>query len=194
MELNDETWITILTTLRSLLHLIHDPARQSLSSFILPLLSQVSINELRFSGVQKLSRILQRMVHNPPPYPSEDLSDILGQLSHQYPPIFYKPLFLCATSSKEFIVTDHLCTFTTIGKYVPDYWIRNAEMISVALVSDVSKPDVEQPRFPTLKSAQLGQMIILIELICQVQAARHRKEEPSVSTGMIMFFHWLSFS
>lgn len=89
---------------------------------------------------------------------------------------------------------DHLCTFTAIGKYIPDYWIRNAEMICVALVSDVSKADVDQPELPTLKSAQLGQMIILIELICQVQAARHRKEEPSVSTGMIMFFHWLSFS
>ena len=67
-------------------------------------------------------------------------------------------------------------------------------MISVALVSDVSKTDVEEPVFPTLKSAQLGQMIILIELICQVQAARHRKEELSVSTGMIIFCRWLSFS
>lgn len=134
------------------------------------------------------------MVHDSPPYPSEDLSNILGQLSHQYPPIFYKPLFFCATSSKEIVVINHLCTFTAIGKYVPDYWIRNAEMISVALVSDVSKTDVEEPVFPTLKSAQLGQMIILIELICQVQAARHRKEELSVSTGMIIFCRWLSFS
>lgn len=88
---------------------------------------------------------------------------------------------------------DHLCTLTAIGKYVPDYWIRNAEMISVALISDVGNPD-EQKEAPTFKSAQLGQMIILIQLICQVQAARHKKEELSVRTIVIIFFHRLSFS
>src|SRR6266550_723975 len=190
MELNDETWETIVKALKSLLYLIHDPGRQSLFSFVLPLVNQVSIVR---RGVKKTREFLQRIAQDPPPYPSVDLSNILVQLSHQYPPIFYKPLFSCAASSKEFIVMDHLCTLTAIGTYVPDYRIRNAEMISIALVSDVGNPD-EKKEAPTFKSAQLGQMVILIELICQVQVARHKKEELSVRTSVIILFHRLSFS
>ena len=57
MKLGDETWITILRALKSLLHLIHDPARQSLFSFIFPLLNQVSNSQLKCNGAQNRSRI-----------------------------------------------------------------------------------------------------------------------------------------
>ena len=59
-------------------------------------------------------------------------------------------------------------------------------MISVALVSDVGKKtDGEQTRSLPFKAGQLGQLIILIELIGQVQIARHRKEETPVSSRTI---------
>ena len=43
MELNDEPWETILKALKSLFYLTHDPGRQSLFSFVLPLVNQVNI-------------------------------------------------------------------------------------------------------------------------------------------------------
>ncbi|KAF8635387.1 hypothetical protein AX15_000390 [Amanita polypyramis BW_CC] len=156
--INVEAWTITLKTLNLLLYLSRDPARQNIVAFSLPLLNQ-------------------RIVEDPPLYPSKDLSNIFNQLSHQYPPIFYKPLFFCAASSKEFSLINHLCTLTAITKFVPDFWIRDAEMISVALVSNVGKKtDAEQAGAP-FKAGQLGQLVILVELISQVQTARHRKEE-----------------
>jgi hypothetical protein len=43
MELNDETWETIVKALKSLFYLTHDPGRQIIFSFVLPLVNQVSI-------------------------------------------------------------------------------------------------------------------------------------------------------
>src|ERR1700759_5813071 len=124
------------------------------------------------------------MVDDPPPFPSQDLSSILNQLSQLYPPIFYKPLFACATSSKDYAVVNHLCTLTAISKFVSDCWIRDAEMISVALIGNDKK---ETNVFPAggihiFKPAQLGQLVILVELIGQIQVARKRKEEIPVSS------------
>ncbi|KAF8636927.1 hypothetical protein AX17_003178 [Amanita inopinata Kibby_2008] len=167
---NNEPWKTILTILGSLFNLVHDPTRQGIFAFVLPLLSQ-------------------RLAEDPPPYPCVELSNLLGQISKQYPPLFYKPLFVCAASSKEYLIMNYLCTFTAVTKFLPSYWISDAEMISVALISDVSKKKrMGFARTDTLAfdAAQLGQLVLFIEVIGQIQAARHRKQELSNADGALL--------
>ncbi|KAK2461214.1 hypothetical protein APHAL10511_006741 [Amanita phalloides] len=162
--INDEAWKTVLKALNSLLQLADDPACQNIFAFALPL-------------------IHQRIVEDPPPFPSPDLSNLLGLLSYQYPHMFYKSLFSCAASAKEYVVIDHLRTMTTVAKYVPDFLVRDAEMICVALVNDIGKKTELTP--PTFKAARLGQLVILVELIVQAQIARHRKDELPHADGAL---------
>ncbi|KAF8905252.1 hypothetical protein CPB84DRAFT_1814223 [Gymnopilus junonius] len=112
--------------------------------------------------------IAQRLVQDPPPYPFPVLSSFLTSLSKTIPPVFFKPLFACAASDKDVIVANHLCTVQVHSKYVDDYWVRDVEMICMALMGDASAPD----------SAGLsGQWARLTgELIGKIQLVRHAKE------------------
>ncbi|TFK38037.1 hypothetical protein BDQ12DRAFT_735948 [Crucibulum laeve] len=154
-------WVTVLRILSSLLKCLPAEVRRPMFTFILPILND-------------------QLVEDPPPYPCPQLSSLLETLSHLYPPLFYKPLFSCAASSKEFTVVNHLCTLAVHSKFVSDYWTRDAEMMSVALMSETGG---EKAAFktsfggPPWGKARLGQSILLIELISHIQKIRHAKEE-----------------
>ncbi|KIL62712.1 hypothetical protein M378DRAFT_80770 [Amanita muscaria Koide BX008] len=156
--ISEEVWATIFKTMNVLLQSIQDPTRQHIVAFVLPLLNQ-------------------RIVEDPPSYPSPDLSSILSQLSQRYPPVFYKCLFSCAAASKDYTIIIHLCALTAINKFVPDFWLRDAEMLSIALINDIGKKTDAMPG--KVKPARLGQLVVLVELIGQIQATRHKKEELS---------------
>lgn len=87
-----------------------------------------------------------------------------------YPQIFYKPLFACAASSKELTIQNHLAILTAISKFLPDFWIRDAEMVSVALMSEGSSKLSGMK--PVWAEARLGQLALLVELIEYIQAIR----------------------
>jgi len=134
-------------------------------------------------GVIFLKFVFQQLVDDLPPYPCPELSAFLSSLSLSWPPLFYKPFFACAASDKEVIVVNHLCTIQLHAKYVSNYWTRDSEMLCIALLSDIGMADLGSidGKWGT---ARLGQLILLVELIGNLQKLRHERDA-SVSTRII---------
>ncbi|KAG6856950.1 hypothetical protein H0H87_011936 [Tephrocybe sp. NHM501043] len=152
-------WSNIVFKLASLIRLLADEIRRPLVTFALPL-------------------VYDKLVEEPPPFPCIPLTNLLDTIARLYPQTFYKPLFLCAGSSKEFTIVNHLCVIVIVSKFLPDFWIRDAEMVSVALMSDGSKKASGGGGKAWMKP-RLGQAVIMLELIGCIQAARHEKEASS---------------
>jgi hypothetical protein len=95
-----------------------------------------------------------------------------------YPQIFYKPLFACAASSKELTVQNYLAILTAISGFLPDFWTRDVEMLSVAIMSDGANKPSEAT--PTWGKARLGQSALLVELIGYIQALRNKEASTTV--------------
>ncbi|KAF6764107.1 hypothetical protein DFP72DRAFT_986293 [Ephemerocybe angulata] len=129
-----------------------------------------------------LPHLNDRMLNDPPPDKTPELGNLLNTISRLYPPIFFKPLFLCAVSAKEFTVVNHLCTIVTYSRYVEDFWVRDPEMLSMALLSDTggSKESVmwTSANIPWT-AARLGQSVLMVEFINQLQTMRRLKEAGS---------------
>ncbi len=71
-----------------------------------------------------------------------------------------------------------------MARYLPSFWIRDAEMLLVALMSDsggIEKSSRENVG-PSWGQARLGQLVVLIELIAHVQATRQDKDGRGVSS------------
>ena len=95
-----------------------------------------------------------------------------------YPQIFYKPLFACAASSKDLTVQNHLAVMTAISRFLPDFWIRDAEMLSVALMSEGANKRSDAK--PVWGKARLGQSALLAELIYRAQDERKAQTSSTV--------------
>ncbi|KAG6885182.1 hypothetical protein C0993_005089 [Termitomyces sp. T159_Od127] len=150
------TWSNVILQLTTLIRLLPDEDRKPMVTLLLPLL-------------------YDRLVDGPPPFPCIALTNLLDTIARLYPQIFYKPLFLCAASSKEFSIINHLCVIGIVSKFFPDFWIRDAEMVSVALMSDFGKKGLEtEPR--TRTKTRLGQAVVMLEFIAFIQSTRHEKE------------------
>ena len=83
------------------------------------------------------------------------------------PQVFYKPLFLCAASTKEETVTRQMSTLTMLGRLMPNFWTSDAEMLSVALMSDPGsmnsgKGKTREGEKPPWGKSQLGRTMILL--------------------------------
>jgi hypothetical protein len=118
--------------------------------------------------------ISQQLVDNPPAYPFPPLTSLLTDLSKIYPLMFFKPLFACATSDQEVTVVNSLCILHVHAKYVQGYWVREVEMMCVALLNDLGGRVGETTGQRGV--ARLGQLVLLVELIGNVQNARRVKE------------------
>ncbi|KAJ6614617.1 hypothetical protein B0H10DRAFT_2165084 [Mycena sp. CBHHK59/15] len=149
------TWPAVLTVLSTLMESIPEDVRKPLIGVVLPTLND-------------------RLVDDPPQYPCLPLTDFLDKVSQTYPQVFYKPLFSCAASTKDFTVLNHLCAITAVSKFVPDFWTRDAEMMSVALMSDVG-----------WGTARLGQSVLLLEVIGRIQAVRRSKDVSSERSSLV---------
>ena len=65
-----------------------------------------------------------------------------------------------------------------ISRFLSDFWTRDAEMLSVALMSEgTNKPSGEKPVWG---KARLGQSTLLVELIHRVQALRNMDTSTTV--------------
>ncbi|CAA7264275.1 unnamed protein product [Cyclocybe aegerita] len=149
-------WRTSTAILLALLDHIPDDLKKNVFASIFPALND-------------------QLVQDPPPYPFPDLTMLFTSLSRLLPPIFFKPMFACAASDKEVIVVNHLCTLQVHAKYVKDYWIRDVEMMCVALLGEAgSTPSGNMEG--QWGSVRLGQLVLLVELIGKVQDVRHEKE------------------
>lgn len=124
------------------------------------------------------------MVDDPPPHPCLPLTDFLDKVSQLYPQVFFKPLFSCAASNKEVTVLNYLCGITAFALFLPDLWTRDAEMMSVALMSGAAGSKASAPdAAPVWGTARLGQLVLLLEVIGRIQAVRRTKDRSSVSLG-----------
>ncbi|KDR72729.1 hypothetical protein GALMADRAFT_228996 [Galerina marginata CBS 339.88] len=155
-------WSTSIAVLSSLLKSLPADLKKPIFSFIIPILNN-------------------QLVQCPPPHPFAALSSFLTSISKTLAPIFFKPLFACAASNKEVIVVNQFCTIRVHSKYVEDYWVRDMEMICIAVLGDGAnaKPGGTEGRWGI---ARLGQLVLLAELIGKIQKMRHEKEA-SASTS-----------
>ncbi|KAJ4490126.1 hypothetical protein J3R30DRAFT_3419267 [Lentinula aciculospora] len=167
----ESPWIDLLKILPPLMRLLPDDMRRPLT-------------------VVLLSALNSRLVDDPPPYPCLPLASLLNSLSQSYPQIFYKPLFLCAASTREHVVVNHLCTLTVLARFMPDLWIKDAEMMSVAIMGDMGMKkeglDTAKEMLGAPKSwgtARLGQSVLIVELIAQIQNMRRIRENSSSSAS-----------
>ncbi len=118
----------------------------------------------------------QQLIERPPLHPSPQVSDFLTTVARTLPLIFFKPLFACAASDRDTVVALHLCTMLTHARHVADYWVRDAEMICVALLGGArgSAPH---------GAARIGQLVLLVELVGAVRILRRRKEVTPAGTN-----------
>ena len=123
----------------------------------------------------------QKLVLDPPPLPFPAFTELLEVISQKLPKLFYKPLFACAAGTKNASVSDNLRTVAMLARYLPSFWIRDAEMLLVAITSDSSSKGPPDDVGPQWGQARLGQLAILIELIAHVQSERHGKDTQTVS-------------
>lgn len=75
---------------------------------------------------------------------------------------------------------------TALAYYLPDFWIRDSEMVSVALMSDVgtsiSKGKAKEGQPVPWSRTRIGQSLIMLELIrCVKELTKKKKDLASVS-------------
>ncbi|KAJ7441775.1 hypothetical protein B0H11DRAFT_2251834 [Mycena galericulata] len=162
--ITESAWPAVLTVLSVLLDSLPDDVRKPLIGVVLPTLGD-------------------RLVDDPPQHPCLPLTDFLDKVSQLYPQVFYKPLFSCAASNKDFAVLNHLCAITAIARFLPDFWTRDAEMMSVALMSGAGKTSAAVDAAPGWGTARLGQSVLLVEMIGRIQAVRRTKDASSNPDG-----------
>ncbi|TFK26094.1 hypothetical protein FA15DRAFT_589155 [Coprinopsis marcescibilis] len=170
--ISDNPWPGVVQLFARILDQLPDRDRKTVVATALPLLND-------------------RILNDPPPYPNIELGNLLNSLSRQYPPIFFKPLFLCAASNKELTVVNHLCTLVVYSKFVEDLWFRDAEMMSIALLSDIGASNEVSELYSEgvlWGVARLGQTMLMVEFIGRLQALRQRKETSAVSTDITYRF------
>ncbi|KAJ6478741.1 hypothetical protein C8R47DRAFT_983941 [Mycena vitilis] len=170
-SITESLWPAVLSVLSTLLDGLPEDVRKPLISVALPSLAD-------------------RLVDDPPPHPCLPLTDFLDKVSQLYPQVFYKPLFSCAASNKEVTVLNHLCAITAVARFLPDFWTRDAEMMSVALMSGAGANKSSAPdAAPVWGTARLGQSLLLLEMIGRVQAVRRMvsSTQDSVSIETMKF-------
>ncbi|TFK72480.1 hypothetical protein BDN72DRAFT_957330 [Pluteus cervinus] len=111
-------WPSVIPTLACLIKNLADDVRPHFTAFILPVLND-------------------QLVDDPPPYPCPPLTQLLDHISRAHPHLFFKPIFSCAAGLKEYTVVNHLCALSVLSRFLPDFWTRDAEMVAIAVMSDV---------------------------------------------------------
>lgn len=130
------------------------------------------------------------MIDDSPPSFYELLSRLLLTFAAIHPQVFYKPLFICATATKEEAVAQQLGVLVVLEHHMPSFWTTNAEMVSVALTNDpgsgvgLGKGKAKEGQPPVWGKAKLGQTAVLLELIRKLRSIRedHNKKQDA---GMV---------
>ena len=149
-----------------------------LLSFILPLINTVRIRHISCHVVlSPLAR--QRLTTDPPEAPCLALTRFFSYVARSHPKIFFKPLFVCAAANKDLTVVNQLCTLTALAKFLPDLWLWDAEMMSVALLSDAggntTGSDTTQ-QGPQWSKPRLGQCALLVELLDRLKSVTESRD------------------
>ncbi|OCH88423.1 hypothetical protein OBBRIDRAFT_734457 [Obba rivulosa] len=159
-------WPSILRILSTLATTYPEDLRRPLVTFILPLLHD-------------------RLILAPPDPPCQSMSNFLEFVSRMYPKLFFKPLFTCAASTKDLTIANQLCILSILAKYIPDFWIRDADMMSVALMSSASAPKGRSDSGPAPKP-RIGQLLLFLELIAHLRDLRETRD-PAAVKNLVKF-------
>ncbi|KAL0573630.1 hypothetical protein V5O48_008326 [Marasmius crinis-equi] len=180
---NSSQWPYILQVVRAVIEVLSDDVRMLVLMIMLPLLQERLVNDPPSlpTPTDKSNKNTDRV--------SAELTSLMNAISSMHPKLFYRPLFTLAASSRDYAVATHLCTLVAIARWLPDFWVRDAEMIAVAVMSDLgaggksSSQSISSSR--QYGFASLGQSVILVEVIGQIQKARRAKEMPSYSPSAL---------
>ena len=116
------------------------------------------------------------MVSDMPTFPCEQLTRLLEDFAQIAPQVFYKPLFACAASSKAVVVAHQLALLAVLSHAVPRLLISDAEMISVALMSETGgnfgKGKGREGAPAAWAKPRLGQLVLLLQLIDRLRSIR----------------------
>ncbi|KAI8875679.1 hypothetical protein K501DRAFT_233277 [Backusella circina FSU 941] len=129
----------------------------------------------------------------PPVIPA--LSSMLIELSKRFKPIFYKPIVSCVASDEEEKVSNILTLLACLRRYMSgvQYWMQDAEMINVLLLSNVGSKKKEEnpvtsastpqlkindaPHEPRWGHTTLGQCAIASEFMWCVKELRDKQSD-----------------
>lgn len=143
--------------------------------------------------------LFKRLVNTfPPATPS--FRDMLFDLSKRYKTFFYKPVVSCVASNDEQKVTHAMSLITCLRRYLSgvQFWMQDAEMINVLLLSNVGQPKKpktseknlmpgSQSSTPQANSAPseaqwghttLGQCVVAAEFMWAIKELRHKQKDP----------------
>lgn len=136
-----------------------------------------------------LPSLFKRLVDTyPPAIPS--ICQMLHEISKRYRSSFFKPVVSCVASDDEDKVSTMLNLITCLRRYMSgvQFWMQDAEMINVLLLSDVgqSKKNKESTSSkPQLKtsdsewgSTTLGQCVIATEFMWAIKEMREKQRDP----------------
>lgn len=105
--------------------------------------------------------------------PDPSITGLLLTIAKRYPQIFFKPLFLCAASNKELIIANYLRILITLSAYLPNILTSNAEMMSVALMGNLSNTrSGDETSNPAWEQARLGHCVVMVELMSRLRTLR----------------------
>lgn len=183
-------WPTLLRLLQPVSHDYPENVRAPLVLILLPLLHDVCTRDLRVRSVTDVHWArTQRLMANTPEDPCQPLIDFLDSISRMYPKLFYKPIFTCAASGKDLTIANHICVLSCLSHYLTDFWCRDADMMSVALMSDAAgaKPPT-QPTGTVWGRERIGQSVLILELINHLRNVRQTKDVMLVSLNKLVSY------
>lgn len=115
----------------------------------------------------------QRLSAESTTIPDPSITELLLLIAKRYPQVFFKPLFSCAASNKELAIANYLRILITLSAYLPNILTSNAEMMSVALMGNLTNGGSnDEASDPTWEQARLGHCVIVVELISRMRTLR----------------------
>ncbi|KAI9323892.1 hypothetical protein BX666DRAFT_1891447 [Dichotomocladium elegans] len=127
------------------------------------------------------STLLKRLVDTVPP-PTQAITNLLVRLSQCYRQVFYRHVVSCAASDDEHKVSSQLMIMTCLRKYLSgvQFWMHDAEMINVLLLSDIGSRKGKQaqqmddgsPETTKWGSTTLGQCVVAAEFMLTIKDLR----------------------
>ena len=151
----------------------------------------ITVNRLSANTLTRM----QRLTTDPPELPCVPLSDFLESAAISCPKAFFKSIFTCAASMKELTIANHLCALYSVARFYPPLWTHDAEMMSVALMTDPTASRSGSQSTSSIPAsvkgkARYGQMVIMVELIHHLRKVRQSKDPAVVSCRSCMSNMW----
>ncbi|OSC98071.1 hypothetical protein PYCCODRAFT_1375895 [Trametes coccinea BRFM310] len=147
---------------------------------VVPMFIEEFPQEIRAALVPSLLPPLsERLMSDPPEHPCAPLTDFLESMAATCPKAFFKPVFTCAASMKELTIANQLCGLYAISRFYPGLWTHDAEMMSIALMTDPKTARTatsEQGGEASKGKARYGQLVLVVELLQHLKQVRQLRD------------------